>query len=134
MAWCFIDLVLLERRLNTRGLFLPLISSYIFFLQQAANNSPTRRLLGTPSSSPWRRLYCVAVWDFGTHIFLNLAFSLHVKEFECGIREKYTCCQQSPCSYRDITNFQKPRKYHELPMCAHILDVGKEGFNHCLFC
>jgi len=44
MAWCFIGLDLLERRLNTRGLFPSLISSYILFLQQTANNSSACRL------------------------------------------------------------------------------------------
>ena len=44
MVWHFIDLDLLERRLNTRDLFPSLIGSYFLFLHLTANNSPTCRL------------------------------------------------------------------------------------------
>lgn len=44
MVWHFIDVDLLERRLNTRDLFPSLIGSYFLFLHLTANNSPTCRL------------------------------------------------------------------------------------------
>lgn len=117
MVWHFIDLDLLERRLNTRDLFPSLIGSYFLFLHLLAD---FRYLF----KQPLEKIISIAVWDFDTHyFFVDLVFSLHVKEFERKIRERHMSIHawRGLHAPTNILPIFKDSLCYDLPLCALIL-------------